>query len=445
MPLEANAYQQCLDSMFRLHRFGIKLGLETITAMLAALGDPHKRFQCIHIAGTNGKGSVAAMLATILKSTGYKVGRYTSPHLERFNERICINGEPISDEDVVESCRRAVAIKELPRQPTFFEFTTAMALDEFSRHQVQWAIVETGMGGRLDATNILQPALTIITNISLEHRNYLGPTISVIAGEKAGIIKTGVPVVTGVRQKTARQVIEGQAKKHNAPVYRCGHDFRVRKQSHDTFSYYGMDHSWRNLQIGLKGDHQMANASLVLAACERLTLDAGIFVKETDIRRGLQETRWPGRLEVVSTEPYLILDGAHNLMAARMLRAHLARHFNQRNIILVVGILDDKPYRAILKDLIAPCSRVIVTQPKIDRAIPVGRLEPIARTFTPYVEVKEEVADALRHALATSSKKDVICVAGSLYVVGEAKAALRNLKLINKDQASSLDLKNEFH
>ncbi|RJQ74626.1 MAG: bifunctional folylpolyglutamate synthase/dihydrofolate synthase [Desulfobacteraceae bacterium] len=418
--------------MFRLHRFGIKLGLETIGTMLNALGNPHRHYHSIHIAGTNGKGSVAAMLSEILRSAGYKVGRYTSPHLERFNERICIDNEPIGDAEVVESCQRAMAITDVPRQPTFFEFTTAMALDVFKRRGVQWAVIETGMGGRLDATNLIQPVVSIITNISLEHQLYLGKTLPVIAGEKAGIIKPKVPVITGARQKSVRGVIEQEAARIQAPLYSYGRDFRSRRGRAAQFSYLGLDHHWPQLRLGLMGDHQVENAALVLAACEILMRNGQVALDASAIRNALLNTRWPGRLEVAGTAPYLILDGAHNQMAAKLLGRHLARFFRDRNITLVVGILDDKPYRAILKDLSATCRRVIVTQPKIDRAIPAERLEAVAREFVSQVEVHPDVAEALRYALATSAKEDVVCVAGSLYVVGEAKTALRQSAVLNE-------------
>ena len=421
-------YQECLASMFRLHRFGIKLGLETISAMLSALGDPQNQFRSIHIAGTNGKGSVAAMLATVLRLAGYNVGRYTSPHLERFNERICINDQPIDDEAVVRSCQRAMAIEGLPRQPTFFEFTTAMALDEFARQKVQWAVIETGMGGRLDATNVLHPVLSVITNISLEHRAYLGATIAEIAGEKAGIIKSNTPVVTGVHQQSAGNVIADQASKLGAPLYRHGREFRCRRLPNMQFDYYGIHHTYKKLHLGLSGDHQVDNASLVLAACELLEINGHATIKEETLRKGLEDTRWPGRLELVGTAPEIILDGAHNLMSARILGRHLRRHLHNRNITLVIGILEDKPYRNILKDLIASCSRVIVTQPKIDRAIPAEKLELAAREFSPNVEVRTDVGEAVRYAVATTAKEDVICIAGSLYVVGEAKTALAVMK-----------------
>jgi dihydrofolate synthase / folylpolyglutamate synthase len=420
-------YEECLASLFRLHRFGIKLGLETIGTMLAALNNPHRSYRCIHIAGTNGKGSVAAMLAEILRVAGFKVGRYTSPHLERFNERICIDNVPVDDAQIVRSCLRTMEIKDLPRQPTFFEFTTAMAMEIFEQNEVQWAVIETGMGGRLDATNVIEPVATIITNISLEHKNYLGSTIAAIAGEKAGIIKKNVPVITAVRQPAAREVVQREAARKQAPLYRLGRDFRSRREKRAQFSYSGIDHRWPHLNLGLTGDYQVENASLVMAACEILMRSGQIAMAPAAIHQGLSSTRWPGRLEVAGTAPDVILDGAHNLMSARLLGKHLTRYYKDRSVTLVVGILDDKPYRSIMKDLTAPCRRVIVTQPDIDRALPAEHLEAIAREFCPHVEVRRNVGEAVRYALATSSKEDVVCIAGSLYVVGEAKTALRGL------------------
>jgi dihydrofolate synthase/folylpolyglutamate synthase len=320
-----------------------------------------------------------------------------------------------------------MAIEDLPRQPTFFEFTTAMAFDAFARHQVQWAVIETGMGGRLDATNVLQPEISIITNISLEHKQYLGKTLPLIAGEKAGIIKTGIPVVSGVRQKSARQVIEHQASTRRARLVQWGRDFKTRRHPSSGFNYIGLYNRWSGIQLNLAGEHQVDNAALVLAACELLAHGNHVQIGETAIRRGLSTVSWPGRLEIALKEPCLILDGAHNLMSARILGRYLTRHLADRHITLVVGILDDKPYNSILKDLITPCKQVIVTQPKIDRAIPVERLEIIAKAFNPNVTVKKDVAEAVRYAIATARPQDVICVAGSLYVVGEAKTALADM------------------
>ncbi len=421
------SYQRCLSAMYGLRRFGIKLEMDTINTLLAGLGEPQRDFQAIHIAGTNGKGSVAAMLSVILHRAGYRVGRYTSPHLERFNERICINDTPIKDGAVVAAYERTSAVDGLARQPTFFELTTAMALSEFSRQQVDWAIIETGMGGRLDATNAIQPQLTIITNISLEHKFYLGDTIAAISGEKAGIIKPNVPLITGVVQRQARQVILDKAARRKAPVYLKGHHFRCRRQLDQQFSYYGLAQTWRNLRLSLSGRHQVDNAALVLAGCEILGRSKGCRIPMNAIRQGLAHTRWPGRLEVVAHAPEIILDGAHNLMAARTLARHLAAHPSKGKITLVVGILDDKPSRAILKDLMGPCQKVVVTQPKIDRAIPADKLTDLAKPYASIVETIPDVARAVQRTLDISGPDDVICVAGSLYVVGEAKTALRQM------------------
>jgi dihydrofolate synthase/folylpolyglutamate synthase len=413
--------------MYGLRRFGIKLGLETIETILSDLENPHRRYQSIHIAGTNGKGSVATMLSTILAAAGYRVGKYTSPHLEHFNERICIDNEPVDDEAVISSHARVNAVQNLERQPTFFEFTTAMALYEFSRRNVDWAIIETGMGGRLDATNAILPALSIITNISLEHKLYLGNTIAAIASEKAGIIKPKIPVVTGVTQKSARVQILHLAEIHKAPVYIKGNDFRSRRAADGTFTYYGISRDWPRLELSLSGSHQVDNAALALAACEILCRSGHLKLPDGAIRHGLEKSIWPGRLEVVSDSPHLILDGAHNLMAARALARHLGKRYKNHNITLVVGVLDDKPSESILKDLAVPCRRAIVTQPGIDRAIPSDHLAIAARKYFSEVVVVPDVGEAVRQAIRGSDADDVICVAGSLYVVGEAKTALRQM------------------
>ena len=420
-------YELCLSHMYALHRFGIKLGLDTIETILSALGNPHRGYHCIHIAGTNGKGSVAAMLSSILTEAGYRTGRYTSPHLERFNERICIDNVPIDDDSVVTACKRVQSVQNLKRQPTFFEYTTAMALDEFNRRKVDWAIIETGMGGRLDATNAIWPALTIITNISLEHKTYLGNTIAAIAAEKAGIIKAGVPVVTGVTQKSARRRIFETAKAQGATVFLKSRDFACRRGAGAKLAYHGMNHTWPSLELGLSGSHQVDNAALVLAACEILGRDELAELPLDTISKGLKSSQWPGRLEIVSERPCIILDGAHNLMAARVLARHLSKHYGKRDITLVVGVLDDKPCEAILKDLGVACRRAIITQPVIDRAIPADRLAAIAKKYFPEVKIVPGVAQAVKSAIQRSNAEDVICVAGSLYVVGEAKTALREM------------------
>ncbi len=425
--MAATAYDKCLENMFGMRRFGIKLGLDVIAGVLDGIGNPHTRFRSIHVAGTNGKGSVAASLATILRRAGYRVGLYTSPHLVRFNERIEVDGDPIADEAVVEAHRAVSEAFSGDREPTFFEFATAMAFYEFGRRNVDFAVVETGMGGRLDATNIIQPELGIITNISLEHREYLGNSIAAIAGEKAGIIKAQTPVVTGVTQPVAWQVIRQTAEARQAPLFRLGEAFTFRRNGRGGLHYHGMHQRFKAIAVALKGDHQLANAAITLAACEILDTNGIAAIDEAAIRTGLLETRWPGRLEVVSHAPTVILDGAHNLSAAKRLSGYLKKTYADRRIILVIGILSDKPYRRMLKDLLSVSSQAIVTRPRIDRALEPEVLHAAAGDFIDRVTIAPDVETAIRTAAAIATAEDVICIAGSLYVVGEAKAALRRL------------------
>ena len=417
-----NSYQNCLKTMYGFRRFGIKLGLSTIKKILTGLDDPQNSFACIHVAGTNGKGSVASSLASILHHSGYKTGLYTSPHLVRFNERIQINNRPISNEKVVASYSAVKDAHFGRRDPTFFEFTTAMALYEFAAQKVDWAIIETGMGGRLDATNIIKPALSIITNISLEHREYLGNTLTQIAAEKAGIIKKRTPLVTGIRQRKAFAEVKRIAAGKKAPLFRLGTDFKVRRNQRQTFSYYGIENVWHNLQTALPGSYQVDNAALVLAACELINKNKTAITLD-NIQQGLTKNHWPGRLEIVSQNPFIILDGAHNLAAARNLAKFLSTNLAGKAITLVIGILDDKPYQAMLKSLLPPVTRVILTRAKIDRALEPRKLYEAAKSLNPEVTISPDVGQAIKTAVETTPRHGAICIAGSLYVVGEAKEA----------------------
>lgn len=421
-------YDECLQKMFSLQRFGIKLGLETIRHLLTALGNPQDRFQAVHVAGTNGKGSVASALATILKLSGYRTGLFTSPHLVRFNERIQIDGREIEDRHVMSAYRALQEIDSGGREPTFFEINTAMAFSEFARQGVDWAVIETGMGGRLDATNVVRPAIAIITNISLEHKMYLGGTVAKIAAEKAGIIKGGAPVVTGVRQKSALREVAHVADKGGSPVYQLGRDFSFRRSRRaGTFTYKGMNTTLKGLRTGLAGEFQALNAAVTCAGCEVLRRK-GVSIPDDAVYRGLADNRWPGRLEKVSDHPLVILDGAHNLAAARALGRYMESELAGRRIILVSGILDDKPYEDILADLCRQASAAILTRARIARALPPETLEPISRRFVKDVTVIPTVAEAVDRAIKSAGENDVVVVAGSLYVVGEAKEYFNRLK-----------------
>lgn len=411
--------------MFALGRFGIILGLSTIRDILGRLGNPQNSYKCIHIAGTNGKGSIASSLSSILSECGYRVGLFTSPHLIDFNERICINNTPISNDEVVNAYLKVHEADIGERKATFFELSTAMALYEFKRQNVEWAVVETGMGGRLDATNIVQPEISVISNISLEHKMYLGNTISEIAGEKAGIIKKNIPVITGAKQKNAIDKIESIARSKNAPLFRLGKNFKVRKSPKGSFTYMGISETHRNMVTSLKGDHQIQNAAITIATCETLKKQ-GANITFNNIRQGLIKNKWPGRLETVSTNPLVIIDGAHNLAAIRNLARYLKRNVTNKNMTLVTGILDDKPFETMLKSLIPICSRVILTRPDNERSTDPKTLLPIARKIIENITIIEDVDKAVKYAIENSGPDDAVCISGSLYLVGEAKAALQN-------------------
>ncbi|MDM8544784.1 folylpolyglutamate synthase/dihydrofolate synthase family protein [Desulfococcaceae bacterium HSG9] len=423
--MSKNSYTDCLKAMFGLRRFGIKLGLDTIQNILSELGNPQNRFHSVHIAGTNGKGSVASTLASILQTAGFTVGLYTSPHLVRFNERIRINNRNISESLTVELYKAVKSVHQGEREPTFFEFTTAMAFYAFGDADVDWAIIETGMGGRLDATNIIQPALSIITNISLEHQTYLGDTLDDIAREKGGIIKAGIPVISGVKQNVAQSVIKGLADAKAAPLFQMGKDFRVERNPHQsqTFTYHGMDNVWHDMRTALHGRFQIDNAALALAACEILNRDHESLLP-AHIKKGMEQTQWPGRLEMIPGKPMVILDGAHNLAAAHTLADYLQTEIKPRKITLVTGILDDKPYSEMLKALLDVCDSVILTQPEINRSLPPETLAEIARKMITDVSVIPEVGQAIQYAVKMTNPADVVCIAGSLYLVGDAKKAL---------------------
>ena len=421
--VKQDLYTNCLESMFGLRRFGIKLGLDTIRSILEDLGNPQERFACIHVAGTNGKGSIASAIASILFTAGYKTGLYTSPHLVKFNERILINNNTISNDGVVAAYNAVKNADYGAREPTFFEFATAMALYEFDKRGVEWAVMETGMGGRLDATNIINPKISIISNIALEHQFYLGNTIAQIAGEKGGIIKKSTPVVSGVRQKSAKDVIKNIAEENSADLYFFEDDFRIRKITNEYFSYSGIKEEWHDMRPGLPGEHQIDNAAVVLAACEILKRN-GLNLPLPKIREGLVNTKWPGRLEIVCRSPIVIMDGAHNLVASRMLADYLSQNLAGKKITLVVGILDDKPYEEMLRCLLPSCSRVILTQPEIDRSLSPDKLYSASEKITSDISIINNVGEAVKHAFDTALPDEAVCIAGSLYVVGEAREAL---------------------
>ena len=418
-----NSIDDHLSALYRLRRFGIQLGLSSISRLMRGLGNPQDGYACIHVAGTNGKGSIASFLSSILAQAGYKVGLYTSPHLVRFNERIQINGHPISDNDVARAAEAVQRIYTQGEPPTFFECATAMALYHFAIEKVDWAVLETGMGGRYDATNIVHPQVCIISNIGMEHTEYLGNTLAKIAVEKAGIIKSNAGVVTGTRQKSALQVIEQAALEKGVPLLRLGKEIKIRKEGKGSFTYVGIKHRWPHLKVALLGQHQMTNAALCLGALE-LLMEKGLEVRDDTIHSGLAATRWPGRLEVVSKEPFVLLDGAHNPSAVKTLKAFLQNGVVSGRLILVLGILHDKAWKPMLRELAGICDRMILTKPQYERAADPEELASFVRSLTQELVVIPHLPDAVSFALGEADRGDMVCITGSLYTVGEAKAYL---------------------
>ncbi|WP_244154235.1 bifunctional folylpolyglutamate synthase/dihydrofolate synthase [Desulfospira joergensenii] len=426
--MKKSPYQECLDRIYRLGRFGIKLELETIQNILRFLNNPHKNYNIVHVAGTNGKGSTATYISSILKEAGFKTGIYTSPHLVRFNERICVDGQEITDDGVVAAFEAVKAVDMGKRKATFFEIATAMAFYHFSREKVDWAVIETGMGGRFDATNIVVPRVSVITNLSIEHTDYLGSTIRDLAREKGGIIKPNTPVVTAVSQTSGMEVLQTLAQKQKAPFYLYKKDFSTRKYpGRSAVQYNGIFQKINDLAMPLPGEHQKENLGLALAACELIfdrqqKRDPRYDLTPDLVKQGLAKAKWPGRLEIACTDPLVILDGAHNLKAAQVLGRYLSTALADKKLTLVIGILNDKPYEAMLKHLLPWAEELILTRPKIDRSLDTRILKTSALKFFkgPILEI-EDVKEAAAHALAKGSRDKAVCIAGSLYVVGEAK------------------------
>ncbi len=429
------AYHECLNKIYKLGRFGIKLELDTITNILKFLNSPQKNYNVVHVAGTNGKGSTATYICSILRKAGFKTGLYTSPHLIDFNERIAIDGKPISNQDVVKAYNAVHAVDIGKRKATFFEIATAMGFYHFSKANVEWAVIETGMGGRFDATNVITPNVSVITNLSIEHTDYLGNTIKALAKEKGGIIKNNVPIVTGVSQPSGLDVINAIAKKRSAKLYRYKKDFSSRKNTKQkTYRYNGIHHTFPSLVKPLPGAHQKENLSLALATCELIfkqfnsrdaQQDNRYKFDEDLVKEGLSIAKWPGRLEHVRQNPLVIIDGAHNLQAAKVLGTHLASTLADKKLTLIVGILDDKPYEKMLGHLVPNAHKVIITKAKIDRSLEANVLKLAAQKYTKVpVTIIEDVQTAVEHAIKAACKDDAICIAGSLYVAGEARQYL---------------------
>ena len=421
--MSADSYTDVLAELYALEAAkGMDFKLERVALALEHLCDPHRQYPVVHIAGTNGKGSVAAMLHAILTAAGYRVGLYTSPHLLSFTERIRVGADPISEPTVVRLAREIRAtVTSRGIDLTFFEFTTVMAFLEFVRQAVDVAVVEVGLGGRLDATNVVDPAVAVITTIGLDHEEFLGSSIASIAAEKGGIIKPDRPLVVGNVPATARGVIERLAAERRAPASWFATDFAI--EGSDPFRFRMSRNEITGLRLALCGGHQRENAATAVAAVLRLR-DV-MPVPDAAIRHGLARVHWPGRLQVVRDAPLLVLDGAHNLEGVRTLVRELPAIVGSRPVHLLFGVMRDKrwqPMVDVLGPIAASATLTTVLPPRGEVA------SALASAFTPHcpVSVAHTPAGGLTTLLQRTPSRDAIVVAGSLFLVGEILASIRS-------------------
>jgi dihydrofolate synthase/folylpolyglutamate synthase len=414
-----------------------KFDLENITILAERLGRPDRAYPSAHIAGTNGKGSTAAFLESILRRAGFRTGLNTSPHLEKINERIRVNGQEISDKVFAETFTRIQALNEellaagkLRAHPTYFECVTAMAFEYFARARVEFGVFEVGLGGRLDATNILTAAVSIITRVDFDHENFLGHSLAEIAAEKAGILKPGVPVVVSEQRPETFEVIRARARELGCPVVETGTAFHIEKEWMENGCSRARvtenDSGW-SVEIAprLPGKFQIQN-SLSAAVAARYLQKRGYRISDEAIVRGIAEAVWPGRLEKVQAEPDVYLDGAHNPSAARELAAFLEQNLAGRKVWLVFGALRDKAVDEIAGVLFPHAAEVIFTQPSTTRAISVAPLAEITSHHSAHFTVIPDAEAALEYALDRAASNDSVIVAGSLYLVGQLRHYWKN-------------------
>ena len=412
-------YAETLSHIYALGRFGMKPGLARIAALLGALGNPQDAFATVHVVGTNGKGSTASILSSVLSAGGHRTGLFTSPHLISFTERIRTDGTEISEEAVTRLAGRVMAAA--PEGTTFFEIITALAALHFAEAGVQIAVFEAGMGGRLDATNALNGMLTLITPVSLDHTDYLGSRIAEIAAEKVGICKAGSPIVSACQHPDAALVIKRYAQEFGCSLYLRGDAFEADWQE-GRLSYRGLAVTLEGLSPGVAGLYQSGNTACALAAAELLS-GAGFPLTETELAAGVERARWPGRMELFPGSPPLLLDGAHNPAGAAALAEALAEIPRQR-LLMVVGVMGDKELSGILGPLLPLADAVFAVAPGIDRALPSVDLARFCHESGVAAHDAGPVARGIALARETAAADDLILICGSLFTVGEARGIL---------------------
>ena len=436
-------YNQALDYLYSFVDYSLKhiselakaeFNLDRMFALMEELGDPQEKYPIIHVAGTKGKGSVAALCASALKAAGYKTGLYTSPHLWDYVERIQISGEPISHQQLVELVEEIKpAVAKIPKLTTF-EITTALGLLAFAKNGVNAAVIEVGLGGRLDATNIVVPDVSAITSLSYDHMAVLGNTLAEIAGEKAGIIKEGIPVVSAPQTEEALEVLKRIAKEKNSPLILVGKDvlferltssldgqsLRLTYSPHSSFFFpLSSESHTSDLTISLLGAHQIENAAIAYAALKA----SGVPLSDESIQRGFAQAKWPARFELLRREPPVVIDSAHNRDSARRLRETLDEYFPEIPVVLVFCTLEDKDISGMLEELKPRLECVVATRADHPRAPSEQWMaEQVAKAGIP-VEALAPVSSALERALELAGNQKLVLAAGSVAFAGEVSAA----------------------
>ena len=441
MPMKKTKYDTALDYLYSFVDYSLtrqlrysedKFNLDRMVRLMDLMGNPHRRYGIVHIAGTKGKGSTSAMIANILRAAGYRVGLYTSPHLHEYTERFRVNGRPISKAELV---RQVQAIKPFAAQVdeiTTFELTTAIGFQVFAEKQVDLAVVEVGLGGRLDATNVVYPLVSVITSLSMDHINILGDTIEKIAAEKGGIIKPGRPTILAPQwSDSAAEVIAGICMNQNSHLIRVGREVTYRAASHgegeQTLILRNKDFAEHEFTIPLLGSHQVENAATAYAAINLLR-DQGKAIPDKAIESGFRNVKWEGRFEIFQKAPTIILDSAHNQDSCRRLRETLQTYYPGRQVTLLFGASEDKDILGMFQELLPIVDHLVVTRSSHPRAMESNILVELAGEFNMIAALTDSIEDGIEEVLRKANYDTIIVVTGSIFVVAAVKEILQRNK-----------------
>ena len=413
-------YREALRWLYSLESRGIKLGLDRVLEAAAHRGHPERDVRYIHVAGTNGKGSVATMLESVLRAEGYRTGQFASPHLQRYVERVRIDGRPISEREAAQRIEELRADRGLPPL-SFFEYTTLLAFEAFRDAQCDIVVLEVGLGGRLDSTNIVTPEVSVITNISFEHQRILGDTLAKIAREKAGVLKPNVPCIVGARGRDVRRAIGARARSVGAPLRWIDRDFESSWNGDSLLVRVGTQ-DWTDLRLGLRGDYQGDNAACAVATLAELEA-RGFEVSDQSVRKGLKRANWPGRLEWQRGKPAFLFDAAHNASGCETLARYLEQREFPGRVVLLFGAMRDKDHRRMLAAFDGQVDRRVYASPGIYRS---GRPESFAKIRKG--TVGRSVRDAVARAKRAAGPNGLVVVAGSIFLVSQVRALVKNVR-----------------